>query len=219
MRSVFILCVVYTLWLTSCSAKAKLTEEEVKESSVEELYSAIVTGSVDFTPEVFQKLSDEWSIGQAPMILEYSRFARGNELSQLLVTMMRDKTEQDFTGDPSQWRNWLWQQDYKPLPGYPQFKSDLYSQLDPKFADYFDNDRKATIRLDEVRWGGVAQDGIPPLHDPKMLTASKATYLGDDNVVFGIEVDGEARAYPKRILAWHEMFTDTIKGVPLAGVY
>ncbi|MDE0406582.1 MAG: DUF3179 domain-containing (seleno)protein, partial [Alphaproteobacteria bacterium] len=28
-----------------------------------------------------------------------------------------------------------------------------------------------------------------------------------------------ARAYPKRILGWHEMFVDTVGGVPVAGVY
>ena len=34
-----------------------------------------------------------------------------------------------------------------------------------------------------------------------------------------IEVNGDARAYPKRILAWHELFTDTVGGVAVAGVY
>ena len=52
-----------------------------------------------------------------------------------------------------------------------------------------------------------------------MLNADEADYLDDDNIVFGIEINGDARAYPKRILAWHEMFTDTIGGVDIAGVY
>lgn len=54
------------------------------------------------------------------------------------------------------------------------------------------------------------QDGIPPLRGPDMITASEADYLSDDDVVFGIEVNGDVRAYPKRILAWHEMFVDTV---------
>ena len=73
--------------------------------------------------------------------------------------------------------------------------------------------------MDEIRWGGVRQDGIPPLRDPEMITPTEADYLEEDNIVFGIEINGDARAYPKRILAWHEMFTDTIGGVPIAGVY
>ena len=52
-----------------------------------------------------------------------------------------------------------------------------------------------------------------------MIGASEATYLGDDNIVFGIEINGDVRAYPKRILAWHELFTDEVGGVPVAGVY
>ena len=90
----------------------------------------------------------------------------------------------------------------------------------PRFDQYFRNRQSsARIRLDEVRWGGVLQDGIPPLRDPEMIPASQATYLEDGNIIFGIEINGDARAYPKRILAWHEMFTDTIGGVDIAGVY
>ncbi|MEL7240620.1 MAG: efflux RND transporter permease subunit, partial [Planctomycetota bacterium] len=47
----------------------------------------------------------------------------------------------------------------------------------------------------------------------RMISADKAAYLEDTNVVFGIEINGDARAYPKRILAWHEMFVDTVGGV------
>ena len=43
--------------------------------------------------------------------------------------------------------------------------------------------------------------------------------MGDDDIVFGIEVNGDVRAYPKRILAWHEMFTDTVGNVDVTGVY
>ena len=52
-----------------------------------------------------------------------------------------------------------------------------------------------------------------------MLPANDAHYLADTDVVFGIELNGDARAYPKRILAWHEMFKDTIGGESVCGVY
>ena len=52
-----------------------------------------------------------------------------------------------------------------------------------------------------------------------MISVSDAGYLEDGNIVFGIEINGDARAYPKRILAWHKMFTDTIGGVDIAGLY
>ena len=84
---------------------------------------------------------------------------------------------------------------------------------------FFPPDVRAAIRLDEIDWGGVTVNGIPPLHDPKVVSATDATYLKDSNVVFGLVVNDEARAYPKRILAWHEMATDRIGGVGLTIVY
>ena len=38
-------------------------------------------------------------------------------------------------------------------------------------------DRTTLIRLDEVRWGGVRQDGIPPLRRPKMIGAHEGSRL------------------------------------------
>ena len=75
------------------------------------------------------------------------------------------------------------------------------------------------IRLDEVDWGGVPPNGIPPLEYPAHLAAADAEYLDDDNIVFGIAVNGEASAYPKRILAWHEMAIDRVGGIELTIVY
>ncbi len=91
--------------------------------------------------------------------------------------------------------------------------------IDPRFRAYFDNNPKTSIRLDEIRWGGVRRDGIPPLKNPKMISAVEATYLGDQDIIFGVALDGDVRAYPKRILAWHEMFKDRIAGREINGVY
>ncbi|MDC0008140.1 DUF3179 domain-containing protein, partial [bacterium] len=122
--------------------------------------------------------------------------------------------------DFDKWFQWLWNKPATYDDSYFKFKAILHQGIDPKFKEYFLNrSDKATIRLDEVRWGGVLQDGIPPLRNPKMIKADEATYLKDSNVVFGIEVNGDARAYPKRILAWHEMFVDDVGGIPVAGVY
>ncbi len=114
---------------------------------------------------------------------------------------------------------WLWAREPGEHPDYAEFKAALYEQVDPRFREYFGKGRKSTIRLDEIRWGGVWRDGIPPLKNPKMIPAAQATYLADDNVVFGVAIDGDIRAYPKRILAWHEMVKDRIAGRELNGVY
>ena len=52
-----------------------------------------------------------------------------------------------------------------------------------------------------------------------MITVGDADYLADTDVVFGLSVNGDSRAYPRRILGWHEMFVDDVGGVPVVGVY
>ncbi|MCG8371851.1 MAG: DUF3179 domain-containing protein, partial [Proteobacteria bacterium] len=136
-----------------------------------------------------------------------------------LVRTLEEKTGQKNGYQIDKWYEWIWNQDEQKHPSYPEFKALLYSLIDPKFGGYFSSDYASDIRLDEVRWGGVVQDGIPPLRQPKMIPANDAKYLEDGNIVFGLEVNGDARAYPKRIMAWHEMFVDEVGGEQVAGVY
>ncbi len=137
-----------------------------------------------------------------------------------LLDGLRRTTGQDHGRDINAWYRWLWNEPETKVAGYADFKAAFYRRIDRRFARYFEGRQdSARIRLDEIRWGGVRQDGIPPLRSPKMLRAEQADYLDDADIVFGIEVNGDVRAYPKRILAWHEMFTDTVGGVDVAGVY
>jgi hypothetical protein len=73
--------------------------------------------------------------------------------------------------------------------------------------------------VEEVVWGGVPFEGIPALERSPVIPASEATYLGPDDPVFGIVLGGEARAYPLRILDWHEMANDVLGGVPFSLAY
>lgn len=66
----------------------------------------------------------------------------------------------------------------------------------------------ATVPLDLVQRGGPPRDGIPALTNPKLLSAIKANYLKDDDVILGLTIRGESRAYPLKILSWHEIVND-----------
>jgi len=75
------------------------------------------------------------------------------------------------------------------------------------------------IRLEEIVWGGVLFDEIPSLDYPTMVKADEAHYLLDTDLVFGVEINGDVRAYPLRILGWHEMVNDVVGDVPVALAY
>lgn len=136
-----------------------------------------------------------------------------------------DKALAKLTGEApgKNWGAWmLWQQahpEIMPFDGFDIFKADLMAALDPNFREFLQAGVKHEIRLEEITWGGVIKDGIPALTNPKHITPEEATYITADELVFGVEINGDARAYPLRILDWHEMFNDVVGGQPVSLAY
>lgn len=64
--------------------------------------------------------------------------------------------------------------------------------------------------VQNVRSGGPPKDGIPPIDEPDFVSAREARFLSDDDVVFGLARNGEARAYPQLVLVWHEIVNDEL---------
>ena len=56
-------------------------------------------------------------------------------------------------------------------------------------------------------------DAIGPIYDPRFVPAS-ATNLPDGEMVIGLTINGDSRAYPAGILYHREMVNDTVGGVP-----
>ena len=136
-----------------------------------------------------------------------------------LIDFLEEQTGQRFGDDLGAWRQWMWQLPYAPHPAYDLFKGAVYARADPELRHFLPSGVATKIRLDEVDWGGVGVNGIPPLEHPTSIPADEAGYLKNDHIVFGISVNGEARAYPKRILAWHELALDRLGGEELTIVY
>lgn len=74
---------------------------------------------------------------------------------------------------------------------------------------------KHRIPLEEILSGGPQKDGIPALLNPTFVPAERAGFLQDDDRVLAFELNGEAKAYPIKILNWHEIVNDTIGGEPI----
>jgi hypothetical protein len=194
-----------------------IVEAELPLSSLAVLFRARDEARLD---QVFEVLNANWSDGYYAPLIEISAFTSNRAGREAIYAFLEEKTGQTHGSDVQAWFQWLWNRPEAITADYGDFKSLIYRLVDPVFEGYFAG-RTATaqIRLDEIRWCGVIQDGIPPLRQPDMISADTAVYLADDNVVFALEINGDARAYPQRILAWHEMFVDTIGGVEIAGVY
>jgi hypothetical protein len=78
---------------------------------------------------------------------------------------------------------------------------------------------KRSIDFDEIMSGGPPKDGIPAIDHPKFVSVARmveSNTLVATEPVIGVEINGEAKAYPLRILIWHEIVNDMIGGVPVA---
>lgn len=73
----------------------------------------------------------------------------------------------------------------------------------------------AIVPKGEILSGGPPKDGIPAILNPGFVSPKEAEFLNPDDEVIGVEVGGEARAYPIKILNWHEVVNDTINGIPI----
>ncbi|WP_435151988.1 DUF3179 domain-containing (seleno)protein [Haladaptatus sp. DFWS20] len=72
----------------------------------------------------------------------------------------------------------------------------------------------------EVVSGGPPKDGIPSIDEPNFSSATEANRrLREDSIVFGVVRDTEVKAYPQRILVWHEIANDTLAGTPVTISY
>lgn len=73
-----------------------------------------------------------------------------------------------------------------------------------------------SVPLNEISGGGPPKDGIPALNMPKFVPAGLANkFLSDKDRVLGVSIAGVAKAYPIRILNWHEIVNDNVNGHPI----
>lgn len=82
---------------------------------------------------------------------------------------------------------------------------------------------RSSIDLADILSGGPGKDGIPAIDKPEFVEAKFIhDYMkgfSDNEPVVGIIINGQARAYPVRILMWHEIVNDELGGVPISVTY
>ncbi len=113
-------------------------------------------------------------------------------------------------------------------PDYLDYKRTIFTFNIPGWDELF---VEGNIDWRLVSWGGVLIDNraynktddgcncIPAIDNPVVSSAEDATWLKDDDIIFGIEINGEARAYPRRIMEVREMVNDTLGGRDLGIPY
>jgi len=76
-----------------------------------------------------------------------------------------------------------------------------------------------SVDYNEITSGGPPKDGIPSIDNPKFVDIDQVSDIAPNEPVIGLRINGDARAYPLRVLTWHEIANDVVGGVPVAVTY
>jgi len=78
---------------------------------------------------------------------------------------------------------------------------------------------EALVPIDQIYNGGPPRDGIPAIDQPNFINADKALFLKPNDRILGLNYEGVARAYPIKILNYHEIVNDRIHQQPIVISY
>ena len=164
------------------------------------------------------------------LVSDMMRFVSGGALTVALADAAADllKIEPPARNHWGVITNHLIAWDIPAPPDYLEVKRAIYTTAVPGWERIF---VEGDIDWRWVSWGGVLIDDrdfgrtdepcncIPAADNPEVSSAEEATWLDDDDIVFGIEVNGHYRAYPRRIMEVREMVNDTLGGRDLGIPY
>ena len=189
----------------------------------------ILLGDLGNTVDVdaLARIGDSADPRVAWLLSDLLRFVQRGHVAQAAEESFERLTGAVVTGDLAwdQVTDWLIAWDLPAPPGYVHWKRKLFEFFEPAWSVFFD-DADADIDWRWLSWGGVLIDDrpldrvrypcpdgcIPALDDPEVTDAAGGDWYPDDGIVFGLVVDGEARAYPKNVMEVHEMVNDTLGG-------
>ena len=220
----------FTALAMASAALPNIATAQTTQSTTLAMYDAqmaLVYGSQDEVAKALEVILKRGNRDMIAGLIQALRFQRG--VSGAMLKALEKLAGHTTKPIQSAWGQWmLWQEAHSevvPHPSFAKFKLELFKSIDPNFEDFlkpkYTARDKMKIRLEEITWGGVRKDGIPSLDNPELVSANdpKAAYMINSDLVFGVAINGDVRAYPLRIMGWHEMFNAVIGGVPLALAY
>ena len=209
-------------FLLACG-HAEAPSQPIPDAELPALYAALTDGDTAAQEQAVAKLEAARDRRFVPVLLELLRagqmgIAGRAGYNQRMIALER-LSGQSLGGDWFAWAEWYEGRDLAPPPGFASWKGKLWTRLDPAFGELLRDEQPARIRVAEIDWAGVKLDGVPALDAPVHVAPAGAPWLEDGEPVVGVAIGDEARAYPLRILDWHELVNDRLGGVPFALVY
>ncbi len=184
------------------------SKEPDSNASIRGQFLQFSVGAPENRLHALEWIETHWQPGVAAMAIEALRFAGGRENRAKMVALLERKTGQSYGDDTAAWQQWLWREGPRPHPRYAEVKASFYAMVDVNYREYFYHSPEANVRLDEVQWVGLRRnDELPPLTRPQMVAAGSSN-LADEQWIYGVVLNGKARAYARGLVAQHGVVRD-----------
>ncbi len=93
----------------------------------------------------------------------------------------------------------------------PEYDVERFARINPN-PEIRELDLKIDFGFDERE--RIPRDAIEPVYTPKFVSPAEAS-LRPDEIVMGLEINGDVRAYPTGIMRFREMVNDEVGGTPV----
>ena len=109
------------------------------------------------------------------------------------------------------WEKWANSELALEIPdNYLKIKSDIFSKLDKNYSLIFQNQYNQKIDLSKINWIGSTTNAIPALNNPKLISKNEEAYLNNDDIILGLNLEGNETAFPLKIIKWHGVINQKI---------
>ncbi|MGY9073966.1 MAG: DUF3179 domain-containing (seleno)protein [Acidimicrobiales bacterium] len=242
LQRVFLIVFVSVLAVTACSSDDEtaadpepevLAELESQSELGADLARLVASFGPNLDPVLIDEIvarGDESAVWVLVDLLRFQRIGTASAallsdgLTRLGVTLNPERPWKSATND-------LLTRAVAAPPDYERLKTDLLSAVDARWRPLLDVPHDLDFRW--LAWGGVFIDDrplgnnaacsgrgcIPALDFPGVTPADQGLWYSDDKIVFGVVINGEARAYQQNIMQVHEMVNDVVGGRRIAIPY
>ncbi len=185
------------------------------EASFQFLIDSLATGDFQTRQQVATWIKNTNNPSFLPYLIEILQFHQNENIQEALEFI----SGQTFSGGRAlrQWYEWLWTQPVDWNDSFFTWKRTLFASKVPSMQALLSN--QGTLDWRFVVWGGIPPGGIPPLNEPRTIPAMDADFFQPNDIIFGASIHGQARAYPIRMMDWHELANDELGGEFIALSY
>jgi cytochrome c biogenesis protein CcdA len=192
----FALGISVPLWLIAQGGRAFITRRlsgyQAKSTQIRRLFGLIIIATAVLIASGFERRFQSWALDRLPAVWSNIPVTFENLLN--VNPQLQDFQMTDSPSAPTQ-------------PGQTIINKNISLALEPEGAK---------VPLNQLDQGCFGQDCIPSIDNPQFESASSAdTWLDSSDVVFALDFHDQQRAYPQRIMNWHEIVNDTIDNQPV----